>query len=69
MLCDDLDIFVNRFSQFSASAVKQIFMQAMHEIEEKTKVNGKTCIKFNPRHGETAYVRFQTGSGYVIVQF
>jgi len=35
----------------------------MAEIEEKTKVNGKTCIHFKPRAGEAGFVKFVTGTG------
>jgi len=35
----------------------------MHEIMEKTKVNGKNCITFTPRSHENAYIQFITGSG------
>ncbi|XP_052250693.1 zinc metalloproteinase nas-13-like [Dreissena polymorpha] len=45
------------------AAVQDIFKQAMHEIEEKTKVNGKTCIHFKPHAGEPGYVKFVTGDG------
>merc|ERR1712179_339212 len=36
---------------------------SMHEIMEKTKVNGKNCITFTPRSHENAYIQFITGSG------
>ena len=51
------------FLFFTASVVQQIFRDAMHEIEEKTKVNGKKCIQFRPHHGEAGYVKFSHGSG------
>jgi len=41
-----------------ASKEKTTYLAAMAEIEEKTKVNGKTCIDFKPRGGEHAYIRF-----------
>ncbi|KAH3871485.1 hypothetical protein DPMN_034688 [Dreissena polymorpha] len=45
------------------ATVQTIFKQAMAEIEEKTKVNGKTCIHFKPHAGEPGYVKFVTGNG------
>ncbi|KAH3871454.1 meprin A subunit alpha-like [Dreissena polymorpha] len=45
------------------ATVQNIFKQAMAEIEEKTKVNGKTCIHFKPHAGEPGYVKFVTGNG------
>ncbi|KAL4240304.1 Meprin A subunit beta [Mactra antiquata] len=45
------------------STVQNIFHQAMTEIQERTKVNGKTCIKFQPHQGESGFIRFVTGSG------
>ncbi|XP_052268606.1 meprin A subunit alpha-like, partial [Dreissena polymorpha] len=50
------------------ATVQTIFKQAMAEIEEKTKVNGKTCIHFKPHAGEPGYVKFVTGNGYFILQ-
>ncbi|XP_060580231.1 low choriolytic enzyme-like [Ruditapes philippinarum] len=43
--------------------VKNIFHQAMNEIETRTKVNGKTCIHFKPHAGEKGFVKFVTGTG------
>jgi meprin B len=45
------------------NTVKNTFHAAMDEIETRTKVNGKTCIHFQPRKGESAYMHFATGSG------
>ncbi|KAK6169364.1 hypothetical protein SNE40_020432 [Patella caerulea] len=36
---------------------------AMHTIEEKTKVNGKTCIHFTPHTNQRQYIRFASGTG------
>jgi meprin B len=45
------------------TTVKNLFQEAMRTIEDKTKVNGKACITFKPRSGESAYVRFENGNG------
>ena len=58
-------MFTLKTSLLSASVVQNIFKDAMHEIEERTKVNGKQCIKFTPHHGENGYVKFSHGTGYV----
>lgn len=41
----------------------QVFHDAMNEIMEKTKVNGKKCIDFQPRKAEHGYMQFTYGSG------
>lgn len=43
--------------------VQQIFMEAMIEIEERTKINGRNCIHFKPHSGEKAFLKFVKGSG------
>jgi len=43
--------------------VQNTFKKAMQEIMDRTKVNGKACITFTPRHSEAAYVHFVTGTG------
>ena len=43
----------------------QLFKDAMQEIMDKTMVNGKKCIDFQPRTSEAAYIQFSYGSGYV----
>nr|XP_022318777.1 zinc metalloproteinase nas-4-like [Crassostrea virginica] len=41
----------------------QLFKDAMQEIMDKTMVNGKKCIDFQPRTSEAAYIQFSYGSG------
>ncbi|XP_071107571.1 astacin-like [Haliotis cracherodii] len=49
-------------NHFSASEQKTIH-QAITNLQEKTKVNGKACLTFKPRTNEAAYIRYQGGSG------
>lgn len=46
----------------------QLFKDAMQEIMDKTMVNGKKCIDFQPRTSQAAYIQFSYGSGYVILE-
>nr|XP_011415611.1 astacin-like [Crassostrea gigas] len=41
----------------------QLFKDAMQEIMDKTMVNGKKCIDFQPRTSQAAYIQFSYGSG------
>ena len=43
----------------------QVFHDAMNEIMEKTKVNGKKCIDFQEHQSSAheAYIKFSFGSG------
>ncbi|XP_067672531.1 seminal metalloprotease 1-like isoform X1 [Haliotis asinina] len=49
-------------NHFTASEQKTIH-QAITNLEEQTKVNGKTCLTFKPRTNEVAYIKYQGGSG------
>lgn len=49
---------------FTATSIRNTYLQAMKEIEEDTKVHGKTCIKFVPKtsaHHDYIYILPQTG--------
>ncbi|CAG2255832.1 unnamed protein product [Mytilus edulis] len=48
----------------NATEVRNTYLQAMKEIEEDTKVHGKTCVKFVPKtsqHHDYIYILPQTG--------
>lgn len=48
----------------TATEVRNTYLQAMKEIEEDTKVHGKTCVKFVPKtsqHHDYIYILPQTG--------
>ncbi|XP_060082578.1 zinc metalloproteinase nas-4-like [Ylistrum balloti] len=49
-------------SSYPAS-VRQTFETAMREIENDTKVHGKTCVHFVPRTTQTDYVQVVPGTG------
>ena len=54
------------FVLFLISAIPshvQLFKDGMQEIMDKTMVNGKKCIDFQPRTSEAAYIQFSNGSG------
>jgi len=51
------------YHPLSAQTQKNVLHQAMSEIEEKTKVHGKTCIHFKPRSGEAEFIQFHNGTG------
>lgn len=46
----------------TAQTIQTKFKEAMAEIEEVTKVNGKTCIHYKPRVAENAYIHIVNGS-------
>jgi len=52
------------YHPLSAQTTKNVIHQAMSEIEEKTKVHGKTCIHFKPRSGEAEFIKFQNVTAY-----
>ncbi|KAK3090662.1 hypothetical protein FSP39_013492 [Pinctada imbricata] len=47
----------------SQSSHVALFQSAMQEIMDKTMVNGKKCIDFQPRTNERAFIQFSYGSG------
>ncbi|KAK6169365.1 hypothetical protein SNE40_020433 [Patella caerulea] len=46
-----------------SSAQQAVIKNAMHTIEEKTKVHGKTCIHFTPHSHQRQYIKFVDGTG------
>ncbi|XP_046551695.1 zinc metalloproteinase nas-6-like [Haliotis rubra] len=46
-----------------SSSEQHTIHQAMQTISDKTKHNGKACITFKPRSHESAYIKYQGGSG------
>lgn len=57
-----LDFIILKF--FTATSIRDTFIQAMREIEEDTKVHGHTCVHFVPKTSsdhDYIYIVPQTG--------